>query len=71
MRTQKVWFVTGAFKGFGLEIAKAALVAGDRVVATVRSKPEKLATALHNHTDLYIVQMDVTEVDRRRLQLPL
>lgn len=32
----KVWFITGANRGIGLEIAKAALAAGDRVVATAR-----------------------------------
>lgn len=32
----KIWFITGANRGFGLEIAKAALAAGDRVVATGR-----------------------------------
>lgn len=61
---QKVWFVTGASKGFGLEIAKAALASGDQVVATVRSQPEQLAAALHNHPDMCIVQMDVTEEDQ-------
>jgi NAD(P)-dependent dehydrogenase (short-subunit alcohol dehydrogenase family) len=39
MKTQKVWFITGASRGFGLEIARAALAAGERVVATVRSDP--------------------------------
>ena len=29
---QKIWFVTGASRGFGAEIAKAALRSGDRVV---------------------------------------
>ena len=32
----KVWFITGANRGIGLEIARAALAAGDRVVATGR-----------------------------------
>jgi NAD(P)-dependent dehydrogenase (short-subunit alcohol dehydrogenase family) len=64
MKTQKVWFITGASRGFGLEIASAALVAGDRVVATVRTQPAQLATTLHNHPDLYVVQMDVTQEDQ-------
>ncbi|HEY9826655.1 MAG TPA: SDR family oxidoreductase, partial [Stenomitos sp.] len=64
MKTQKVWFITGASRGFGLEIARAALASGDHVVATVRSKPEQLATALHNHPDLYVVQMDITQEDQ-------
>jgi NAD(P)-dependent dehydrogenase (short-subunit alcohol dehydrogenase family) len=64
MKTQKVWFITGASRGFGLEIASAALRAGDRVVATVRTQPAQLATKEHNHADLYVVQMDVTQEDQ-------
>jgi NAD(P)-dependent dehydrogenase (short-subunit alcohol dehydrogenase family) len=61
MKKQKVWFITGASKGFGLEIAKAALAAGDKVIATVRSKPEQLASTLNNGADLFVVVMDVTK----------
>src|ERR1700754_1301298 len=46
MKKQKVWFITGASKGFGFEIAKAALAAGDKVVGTVRSNAEGLRSAL-------------------------
>jgi NAD(P)-dependent dehydrogenase (short-subunit alcohol dehydrogenase family) len=60
MKTQKVWFITGASKGFGLEIAKSALEAGDKVVATVRSKPELLSATLNNNPDLLITIMDVS-----------
>ena len=34
---RKTWFITGASRGFGVEIAKAAMRSGDRVVATARS----------------------------------
>ena len=64
MKTQKVWFITGASRGFGLEITKAALAAGDQVVATVRRNPAQLAATLHNHPDLYVVSMDVTQEDQ-------
>lgn len=64
MKTQKVWFITGASRGFGLEITRAALAVGDRVVATVRSQPTQLATVLDNHPDLYVVQMDVIQEDQ-------
>jgi NAD(P)-dependent dehydrogenase (short-subunit alcohol dehydrogenase family) len=37
----KVWFITGAGRGLGLDIAKAALAAGHKVVATGRN-PEKV-----------------------------
>jgi len=33
----KVWFITGASKGFGMELTNAALEAGDTVVATARN----------------------------------
>jgi NAD(P)-dependent dehydrogenase (short-subunit alcohol dehydrogenase family) len=35
---QKTWFITGASRGLGAEIAKAALRAGDRVAATGRHR---------------------------------
>ncbi len=41
----KTWFVTGASRGIGAEIARAALAAGDRVVATGR-KAEAVEEAL-------------------------
>ena len=31
---QKVWMITGASRGLGTEIAKAALAAGEKVIAT-------------------------------------
>jgi len=34
MRDKKVWLITGAGRGMGVDIAKAALAAGDAVVAT-------------------------------------
>ncbi|MBD2450258.1 SDR family NAD(P)-dependent oxidoreductase [Nostoc sp. FACHB-152] len=64
MKTQKVWFITGASRGFGLEIARAALAVGDQVVATVRQEATQLATSLQNHPNLYVVQMDVTQEDQ-------
>ncbi|MCU7370718.1 oxidoreductase [Paucibacter sp. O1-1] len=33
----KIWFITGASRGIGAEVAKAALAAGDKVVATGRN----------------------------------
>ena len=36
MPDKKVWFITGAGRGMGVDIAKAALDAGNAVVATGR-----------------------------------
>jgi len=55
----KVWFITGASRGFGFEIARAVLATGDKVVATVRSQPEKLAQQL-DHENLHVITLDVT-----------
>jgi len=57
--TGKVWFITGASRGFGLEIARAALARGDRVVATAR-RPETITAALGEHDHLLGVALDVT-----------
>jgi NAD(P)-dependent dehydrogenase (short-subunit alcohol dehydrogenase family) len=59
MADKKVWFITGAGRGMGTDIAKAALAAGNAVVATGRS-PEKVAAALGAADDLLVVKLDVT-----------
>jgi NAD(P)-dependent dehydrogenase (short-subunit alcohol dehydrogenase family) len=56
----KVWFITGASKGFGFEIAKAALASGDYVVATVRKDAEQLASRLKAEDRALVVTLDVT-----------
>lgn len=56
----KVWFITGASRGFGLEVARAALARGDRVVATAR-RPASIEQALGVHDNLLSVALDVTD----------
>lgn len=57
----KTWFITGASRGLGLEIAQAALKAGDRVIATGRH-PEQIAHALPGYGDrLHACWLDVTQ----------
>ena len=55
----KVWFITGAGRGMGVDIAKAALAAGHQVVATGRNI-EKVAAALGKSEILLIVKLDIT-----------
>jgi len=59
MTRKKVWLITGAGRGLGVDIAKAALAAGHSVVATGR-RPEKVTAAIGDHDDLTITKLDVT-----------
>lgn len=60
------WFITGAARGFGLEIARQALDRGDDVVATART-PDAVARALPDHGDrLLTVPLDVTDEEQAR-----
>ena len=54
------WFITGCSSGFGLEIAKAAIAAGDRVAATSRD-----ATRLGELEKLgaLVLSLDITAGD--------
>jgi NAD(P)-dependent dehydrogenase (short-subunit alcohol dehydrogenase family) len=56
---KKVWLITGAGRGMGVEIAKAALAAGNAVVATGRN-PDAVAKAVGEADDLLVVKLDVT-----------
>jgi NAD(P)-dependent dehydrogenase (short-subunit alcohol dehydrogenase family) len=57
---KKVWLVTGAGRGMGVDIARAALAAGHAVVATGRNA-ERVSAALGEHDDLLAVALDVTD----------
>jgi len=59
MTDKKVWFITGAGRGMGVSIAKAALAAGNAVVATGRT-PEVVTKAVGAADDLLVVKLDVT-----------
>jgi NAD(P)-dependent dehydrogenase (short-subunit alcohol dehydrogenase family) len=56
---KKVWFITGAGRGMGVEFARAALAAGHAIVATGRD-PDRVSTALGTSRDLLAVKLDVT-----------
>ncbi|MBP2648493.1 MAG: family oxidoreductase [Gemmatimonadetes bacterium] len=55
----QVWLVTGAGRGLGVDITKAALAAGHAVVATGRDAA-KVAAAVGVHEALLVVTLDVT-----------
>jgi NAD(P)-dependent dehydrogenase (short-subunit alcohol dehydrogenase family) len=59
MTEKKVWFITGAGRGMGTDIAKAALAAGNAIVATGRN-PAAVAEAVGEADDLLVVKLDVT-----------
>jgi NAD(P)-dependent dehydrogenase (short-subunit alcohol dehydrogenase family) len=56
----KVFLITGAGRGMGVEFARAALAAGHRVVATGR-RPSVVETAVGSNANLLAVQLDVTD----------
>ena len=59
MSEKKVWLITGAGRGLGVDIAKAALTAGHAVVATGRDA-SKVAAAVGEHDNLLALKLDVT-----------
>ena len=60
MAAKKVLLITGAGRGMGVDIAKAALAAGNAVVATGRN-PDQVAEAAGTADDLLTVPLDVTD----------
>lgn len=62
MTDKRVWFITGAGRGMGVDFAKAALAAGNAVVATGRN-PEAVRTAVGDAEDLLVVRLDVTSTE--------
>jgi NAD(P)-dependent dehydrogenase (short-subunit alcohol dehydrogenase family) len=59
---KKTWIITGAGRGLGVDIAKAALAAGHNVVATGRN-PDAVAEALGGAENLLVAKLDVTSSD--------
>ena len=60
MADENVWFITGASRGLGTEIARAALAAGHSVVATGRDA-SKVEAAVGAHDDLLALALDITD----------
>jgi NAD(P)-dependent dehydrogenase (short-subunit alcohol dehydrogenase family) len=60
---QQIWFITGSSRGLGRALARAALDAGDLVVATAR-RPEQLADLTERYGDRVLpLALDVTDAD--------
>src|SRR5881398_351861 len=60
MSNNKIWFITGAGRGMGVDFAKAALAAGHAVVASGRDR-DRVSKALGQSNDLLAVKLDVTK----------
>jgi NAD(P)-dependent dehydrogenase (short-subunit alcohol dehydrogenase family) len=61
MADKRVWFITGAGRGMGVDIAKAALAAGHAVVATGRNT-DAVGDAVGEADDLLVVELDITSL---------
>ena len=59
MADKKVWLITGAGRGMGVDFVKAALAAGHAVVASGRNR-DSVSKALGPSDDLLTVELDVT-----------
>jgi NAD(P)-dependent dehydrogenase (short-subunit alcohol dehydrogenase family) len=59
MTDKRVWFVTGAGRGLGIDIAQRALAAGHSVIATGRD-PNAVLRAVGAHENLLSVALDIT-----------
>ena len=55
-----MWFITGAGRGLGIDVAQSALAAGHSVVATGRDAA-RVETAIGAHENLFTVALDITD----------
>jgi NAD(P)-dependent dehydrogenase (short-subunit alcohol dehydrogenase family) len=56
------WFITGASRGLGAEIARTALLGGDNVVVAVRN-PDRVPEDLKTAGNVLVVALDVTDAE--------
>src|SRR5256714_2089814 len=59
MTNKRIWFITGAGRGMGVDFAKAALAAGHAVVATGRDS-DAVAKAVGRSDNVLVLKLDVT-----------
>lgn len=62
----KTWFITGASRGLGVDIANAALKAGDRVVATGRQRSAVSDKLGADNDNLLTLALDVSDVEQAK-----
>lgn len=62
----RVWLVTGASRGLGREITRAALDAGETVVATARSADAVLRAVEGREDRLHVLSLDITDAAAAR-----
>ena len=71
LMNSKVWFITGASRGFGRIWAEAALTRGDKVAVTTRNAAD-IADLVDQFGDSVLpLALDVTEADQVREVVPL
>ncbi len=63
-RSSRVWFVTGASRGFGRALAEAALARGEHVIATSRGE-DFVEDFAQRHPAAAALRVDVTDRERR------
>jgi NAD(P)-dependent dehydrogenase (short-subunit alcohol dehydrogenase family) len=63
MSEQKVWFITGASRGFGRELVQQALARGDVVIATSRNGAREVQDTSGR---LHALRLDVTDASQVR-----
>jgi NAD(P)-dependent dehydrogenase (short-subunit alcohol dehydrogenase family) len=61
MADKRLWFITGAGRGMGVDIARAALASGHAVIATGRNTGA-VADAVGEADDLLVVELDITSL---------
>jgi len=62
MTDKKIWFITGAGRGMGVNIAQAALAARHAVVATGRDT-DRVANTVGPADDLLVTRLDITSAE--------
>jgi NADP-dependent 3-hydroxy acid dehydrogenase YdfG len=60
MRNQKVWFITDASKGLGLELTKLVLSQGNIVIATSRNIEDFKTSVTENQNNFLPLKVDIT-----------